>query len=82
MILGAKTGPTTFFSTNFPGVADDVDWKTTDLGAFNDANYLLTLPASTMSILVLQPSAVPEPATLGLIGAMFICLPRSRRQPV
>jgi alpha-L-arabinofuranosidase len=78
MTLGATSGPTTLFSTNFPGGAMDVDWTSTNLGNINTSSYPLTLPAATISVLVLKPAAVPEPGMIAAIGAIFLCLPRRR----
>ena len=51
-------GDTTYFSANLPsylpgGPNNQVDWLTTSLAGVDLSNYLLTLPAATISVLVL-----------------------------
>ena len=63
MTLKATTGPTTLFSANLPsylagGPTNEVDWQTTSLTGVNLSNYLLTLKAATISVLVLSPIPV------------------------
>jgi hypothetical protein len=53
-------GDTTYFSANLPsylpgGPNNQVDWHTISLLGVDLSNYLLTLPAATISVLVLTP---------------------------
>jgi hypothetical protein len=57
-------GDTTYFSANLPsylpgGPSNQVDWHTTSLAGVDLSNYLLTLPAATISVLVLTPIQIP-----------------------
>ncbi|HZZ44752.1 MAG TPA: PEP-CTERM sorting domain-containing protein [Tepidisphaeraceae bacterium] len=86
MTLESTTGPTTLFSSNLAsympgGPSDNVDWVTQTLSNFNLADYSLTLPAATISVLVLDPTAisVPEPASLSL-AAIVACVAFRRRR--
>jgi hypothetical protein len=78
-------GATTLFSGNYafgmPGwPAQEVDWVVTDLAGIDLANYSMTLPAATISVLVLEPlTAVPEPG-VAMIAAGAMALGLRRRQ--
>ncbi len=57
------SGATSLFSANLPlylpgGPTNQVDWQTISLTGVNLSNYLLTLPAATISVLVLTPVQV------------------------
>ena len=84
-VLRAASGPTTLFSSNLPvylpgGPTSEVDWFTTAIAAdTNFANYSLTFPAATISVLVLNPIAVPEPTTIALILFASAATPLRRR---
>lgn len=64
MTLKAITGPTTLFSANLPsylsgGPTYQVDWQSTSLANINTSSYVMSLPAATISVLVLTPIVVP-----------------------
>jgi hypothetical protein len=80
--LGALSGPTSLTSSNLAtfmtgGPTHDVDWTTAPLANADLSNYHFTLPASTISVLVIQP--VPEPGALAAAGFLVLCSRRRRR---
>jgi hypothetical protein len=65
--LRAATGPMTLLSSNLPvylpgGPTNDIAWRAGTLSGTNFSNYAMNLPAATISLLVLRPISVPEPA--------------------
>jgi hypothetical protein len=85
MTLKSITGPTTLFSANLPsylagGPTFQVDWQTTSLSAVNLSNYIMNMRAATISVLVLTPLAVPEPASALLVFAAILALASRRKR--
>ena len=60
------------------GPTHDVDWTTTPLVGADFSNYHWDLPASTISVLVLQP--VPEPGCFAFLSLMTLTVVRPRRR--
>ena len=56
------SGATSLFSANLPsylgGPTNTINWQTSSLAGVNLSNYLLNLPAATISVLVLTPVPV------------------------
>lgn len=87
--LGDLSGDTTLASSNLAthmagGPTLNVDWTSTDLTGTDLNQFRFHLPASTISLLLIQPSpaqAVPEPAaaTIALLAAAALL--RRRRPP-
>jgi hypothetical protein len=85
MRLGALSGATSLTSGNLApfmpgGATHDVDWTSTDLTGTSLSNFRFNLPASTISVLVIQP--VPEPAMTAVLmaGLLMGRRRRSRRR--